>query len=678
MAREPDLTLLGRTIAGKFAIRELIGGGAMGAVYRARQITLDKDVAIKVMHRELSSDPNYVARFLREAKAASRIDHSNSVRVIDFGEESDGLLYLAMELLDGRDLYTLLRQEGPLPAPRVGDIMLQVLAAVAVAHEVGVVHRDMKPENIMIQSSTDDEGLPCDLVKVCDFGVAKLTDRDGESIRPVAGPAITTEGLVVGTPEYMSPEQGRGESLDSRSDIYSIGVILYQMLAGKTPFDAPSALGIVLKHVTEEPMLPSHIRAEADPALEAVCLRAMKKKREERYATAREMRADVRTALDPHAYDGVHLPDARTISTAEAKAIVTAATEPAPAFPPAAARDRTPVVPFVGPARAAEVAALAGSNPPPVSANVSVSASADTAVAFDSSSIRALQKSSPLLDPTPLLPPNVLPQPRWGGIVLGGILLLGAGGAIAYKLRGIQVAPDPPNTGAIAPTETVAPTVHATMASASSAPTPTPTPHAASVAKPVASGGKRTTATAKLDASVAVSDPVDASVASPIPVGVPTPTPPVVDPSLSVAPALDPSRMTPGPGAPIPAPVPSATPTPAVSGPWNKNTSKVSVVAVRAIGVTTETLRMAVPHAKIEKCYRSALNGTGPKPAPSNMTLHIEANNEGRVTTATLDGSPPIPKDAGNCVLKAMVGRQVASEGAVLMNGDIDLAFTVD
>ncbi len=294
--RRPE-SFVGRTIAGKFLVLSYVGGGAMGAVYKAKQLALDKDVAIKLLHREFLGDATYNARFQREARAASKLDHPNSVRVIDFGAEPDGQLYIAMEFLDGRDLFRVLRQDWPLPPARVADVLLQALAAIAVAHDMGIVHRDLKPENVMILRGTDDEGSPRDVVKVCDFGIAMFfAGRD-------SGPGgadphrLTTHGFVVGTPEYMSPEQGKGELLDARSDIYALGVILYQLLAGRVPFDAETALGVVLKHVTEEPTPPRAINPRADEGLEAICLKAMQKKREDRYQNAREMRAALRAVL---------------------------------------------------------------------------------------------------------------------------------------------------------------------------------------------------------------------------------------------------------------------------------------------------------------------------------------------------------------------------------------------
>jgi serine/threonine protein kinase len=301
VAKGADPALIGKTIAGKFTVEAYIGAGAMGAVYKAKQIALEKMIAIKVLHRELTTDDAFTSRFKREAKAASRLDHPNSVRVIDFGIEPDGTMYIAMELLDGRDLLRVLVEDWPLSGPRIAGILMQALAALSVAHDMGVVHRDLKPENIMVLAGTNDEGQATDVVKVCDFGIAKMTALRSEKISQLGGP-LTGQGLVVGTPEYMSPEQGRGDSLDLRSDLYSVGVILFQLLTGRVPFEAESALGIVFKHVTEEPARPSSINPTIDLRLEAICLKAMSKKREDRHQSAREMRTELRSVLGSVAY----------------------------------------------------------------------------------------------------------------------------------------------------------------------------------------------------------------------------------------------------------------------------------------------------------------------------------------------------------------------------------------
>lgn len=294
MTESAEAALVGRMIAGKYRIESPIGGGAMGAVYRARQLALDKTVAIKVMHPDRAHDTMYAALFQREAKAASRLDHPNSVRVLDFGQEEDGLFYIVMEYFPGRDLLRVLSDDWPLPAARIADLLSQALAALAVAHEMGMVHRDLKPENILVQRGTDDEGASHDLVKVCDFGIATFTEAD--SALPRATPRLS-DGVVIGTPHYMSPEQAQGGTLDARTDIYSMGVILYQVLTARVPFEGKTLVDVVIQHVRDPPVAPKKQVPWVDPRLEAICLKAMKKKKEERYQSAREMRADLRAVL---------------------------------------------------------------------------------------------------------------------------------------------------------------------------------------------------------------------------------------------------------------------------------------------------------------------------------------------------------------------------------------------
>jgi serine/threonine protein kinase len=299
MPEGADPALIGRRVAGKFVVEQFLGGGAMGAVYRARDDSLDRKVALKVMHPAVAIDPSFVSRFHREAKAASRLDHPNSMRVIEFGEEPDGLLFIAMEYLEGRELYKVIHEDWPLSDARIADIMMKALAAIAVGHDMGVIHRDLKPENIMILTRKDDEGQ--DMVKVCDFGIAKITEPDDtapDGAPKTAGVKLTTAGVVVGTPEYMSPEQARGEKLDSRSDLYSMGIILYQLLTGRTPFLADTALAVVLKHITEPPEPPHVIYPEVHRGLEAVALRALAKSKNERFQTARDMRAALKAAIE--------------------------------------------------------------------------------------------------------------------------------------------------------------------------------------------------------------------------------------------------------------------------------------------------------------------------------------------------------------------------------------------
>jgi len=291
--RTPE-ELIGRTIAGKFAILEHIGSGAMGEVYRARHILLESVVALKVLRHEFNADPSFKERFLREARAASRLTHQNTVRVIDFGFEKEGLTYIAMEYVEGSDLLQTLSVDWPLSDTRIADILSQVLAALSAAHKAGIVHRDLKPENILIQSVVDDDGVLADRVKVCDFGIAKVSEqsphRRGER-------ALTSSGTLIGTPEYMSPEQAEGREVDARSDIYSVGIVLYQMLTRELPFEGENAINIVIQQVSHDPPRPSSLRPEVNPRLEEICLRALQKHPLHRYQSAREMRADLRAAF---------------------------------------------------------------------------------------------------------------------------------------------------------------------------------------------------------------------------------------------------------------------------------------------------------------------------------------------------------------------------------------------
>ncbi len=281
MAEVASDALIGRVIAGKFRIERALGAGAMGRVYLAEQTNLGKQVAIKVLHANLAGDPALEKRFAGEAKSASALSHPNIVQTIDFGQE-DGLLFIAMELLSGNDLGKVIRRDWPFTPERIANITGQVLSALEEAHEKGIVHRDLKPENIML---IDVRGE--DFVKVCDFGIAKATHE-----RAQEGSAITSAGMVCGTPEYMSPEQARGEELDGRSDLYAVACILYQMACGELPFRAQTALGVVSRLLTEAPAPPSKRRPDGNvpAALESLIMRGLAKDRNQRSANALAMR----------------------------------------------------------------------------------------------------------------------------------------------------------------------------------------------------------------------------------------------------------------------------------------------------------------------------------------------------------------------------------------------------
>lgn len=268
----------GKVIAGNFRLDELLGVGAMGSVYKAEQLSLRKTVCIKLLHKHLMGDATFAKRFQREALAASRIEHPNCISIIDFGQTDDELVYIAMEFVDGIDLAQLLHNKYPLETTRVIHIMKQVCSALEQAHAFGIIHRDLKPENIMVEQRRDER----DFVKVLDFGIAKILDPSSER----SDTFHTVAGLVCGTPEYMSPEQARGEALDARSDLYACGVILYQLMTNTLPFTAETAIGVVTKHLTEEALSPRTLTPSIHPLFEKLIKRLLSKKRDERPESA--------------------------------------------------------------------------------------------------------------------------------------------------------------------------------------------------------------------------------------------------------------------------------------------------------------------------------------------------------------------------------------------------------
>ncbi len=278
--------LVGQVLASQFRILRKLGVGGMGAVYLAEQIEMDRKVVVKVLHPEMTSG-NSVAleRFRREAKAVAQLNHPNIVQVFVFGQAENGQMYLAMEYIDGRDLSVDLA-EGPMAQPRALRILDQACSALIEAHGAGIVHRDLKPENIML---SDRHGNP-DYVKVLDFGIAKLHDGGNN-------PTLTQAGSVFGTPRYMSPEQVKGEPVDARSDIYALGIILYEMLVGRHPFVATTTIDYLMKHVNEEVPAPSAEGLDIQPRIESLLLKTLEKDPSDRYQSVAELQRDVRVAL---------------------------------------------------------------------------------------------------------------------------------------------------------------------------------------------------------------------------------------------------------------------------------------------------------------------------------------------------------------------------------------------
>jgi serine/threonine protein kinase len=282
----PKDPYLDRILAGgKYRLDACVGTGGMGSVYRGHHRDLDLVVAVKILHASFQADSGFSKRFQAEALTMSRIDHPSVTRVLDFGQERDGLLYLVMEFLDGTDLQSVVDREGHLPLERLVRIMMQVCAALGHVHRHGVIHRDIKPGNILLVAGHDeDEDVPTELAKVCDFGIALASGAEG--------------ARVAGTPHYMSPEQCMGREVDARSDIYACGVLLYELATGALPFDGDAA-DILARQIRELPLPPSSVMPDLDPLFEAIIMKALAKDPAARQQNMRQLRTELKELLAP-------------------------------------------------------------------------------------------------------------------------------------------------------------------------------------------------------------------------------------------------------------------------------------------------------------------------------------------------------------------------------------------
>ncbi|MGE5728525.1 MAG: protein kinase domain-containing protein, partial [Gemmatimonas sp.] len=283
----PGSDLVGSILADRYHVIRRIGEGGMGQVYLAEHVKMRRKSAVKVLHQGMVHDPDAISRFNREASNASQIQHPNVAAIYDFGETPEGLIYLAMEFVDGEPLTKIIERHGALTAARAADIGEQVASALEAAHDMGIIHRDLKPDNIMITRGRAGE----DVAKVVDFGIAKAMEADDQK--------VTKTGLAIGTPEYMSPEQLGGDVLDSRTDIYSLGLVTFNMLTGKLPFPSVVSREALIMRLTEKPRTLAEIRNDVKwpPELQTVMDKALANHPADRYQHVSQFGRELVTAV---------------------------------------------------------------------------------------------------------------------------------------------------------------------------------------------------------------------------------------------------------------------------------------------------------------------------------------------------------------------------------------------
>ena len=273
--------MVGELIAERYELEELVGTGGMSSVYRAHDQLLERDVALKVLHEQFTADGDYVERFRREARSVAQLSHPNIVTVIDRGEQ-DGRQFIVFEYIDGENLKSLVEREGPLPVRRAVELALQIARALGFAHEHGLVHRDVKPQNVLLNG----DGR----AKVTDFGIARSLDVHG---------GLTQTGTVLGTSDYIAPEQARGAKVDAQSDIYSLGAMLYELLTGEVPFPGDNFVAVAMRHINEPAPSVRARRPDVSPRLDAAIRRAMAKDPRERFGSMDELCTELAAAIGP-------------------------------------------------------------------------------------------------------------------------------------------------------------------------------------------------------------------------------------------------------------------------------------------------------------------------------------------------------------------------------------------
>ncbi len=616
--------LVGRSLEGKYVIEKLLGTGSMGAVYRARQTALERTVAVKVMSAALARDGDFAERFHREAKAASRLAHPNSVGVTDFGEAADGLLYLVMEYVDGKNLDVVIQEQFPLGERRIANILGQVLSAVASAHDLGIVHRDLKPENILVLPSIDDEGLPADIVKVCDFGIAKMlgvddmppSDIHGER---VAGRKLTAFGAVLGTPAYMSPEQGQGLAPEPRSDLYAIGAMLFEMLTKRIPFELDAPEDLIRAHMFQAPRDPRQLSADCSDALAEVCLKALQKLPEHRFATARTMRSAVRR-IEIDGDDGRSAPLSRVPSAPEWRGTV--ATLPG--------LDHATLVPTLSPeplagSRDDGASVLGGRTMRALGGALAIAVLAGVALLASRGSPSTegrpqLRPTSNLVAPSRSAPALAEPSPV-DARLSGSASALGDPSAVTLGSSTREAAPGAARD----------PAARATLGE--------PSARAPAGEKPSVAGGDRSAevtpsvaaAAAEAKPARAADGPSEPSAAVAAPTG-----------ATAAAPAID-----------------TTTPPaiPAAAAPFSAEQASVTVAVTVANGTNRATISALTSHVSFTDCYRGILRTLG-RAEGGKGTMHLEIDEDGVVQGAQTRLPGPLGS-AASCFASRMLKQRL-------------------
>jgi hypothetical protein len=561
--RPTEERFVGAVLHGKYRLDSYLSSGGMGAVFKATHVMLGKPVAVKLIKADLVTSPDMVRRFQREARAATSLNHPNIVGVHDLGQTEDGTLYIAMELVDGTSLKEVIRESGRIDAPRIVYILRQIASALSLAHRHQIIHRDLKPQNVML--TRDAEGR--EIAKLLDFGIAKTFDEKATQ--------LTQTGFALGTPQYMSPEQAMGKEVDGRSDLYSLGVMLYEMLIGEVPFSDPSAPAILVKHMTEVPAPPSRKRPDLQvPAhLEAIALKCLEKEPSRRYQTADEFIAALESGPGMEATIPLRAPIAPLAATVlmpppgATSSVPTAPAGFAPAVPATATHVPTvpPAAPVQSPVASSSTAAAAPAAGVPTVVPTALPAPvvSEPVAPPPPPSVAA---QAPTSDTRPTVPaaqaavPPATPSGSKSGLAIaaGLMFLLLAGGAGAYYMTSRTAtgdtaqtasgtAPDTSPTTALPPvpasnTAAAVPAdpqkVTAPVEAGGSAPPAAPNPAAPGAAPAPSSSASSATGSAAGADPVRTSPPARTSASAPATAVVPVPPPVVSAPKLPDQPSV--------------------------------------------------------------------------------------------------------------------------------------------